>query len=63
VLARTIFICAEQPNIPFFDNNLHLAPMGGAVFDINRFGVRAFAGEGIVANHQDWQGSTTPTSA
>jgi hypothetical protein len=51
VLARTIFICAEQPNTPFFDNNLHLAPRGGAVFDINRFGVRAFMREGIVANH------------
>lgn len=51
VLARTIFICGEQPNTPFFDNNLHLAPMGGAVFDINRFGVRAFAREGVAAQH------------
>jgi hypothetical protein len=51
VLARTIFICGEQPNTPFFDNNVHLAPMGGAVFDINRFGVRGFAREGIEAHH------------
>ena len=51
VLKRTIFICAEQPDTPFFDSNLHLAPMGGAVFDINRFSVRAFAREGIAAQH------------
>jgi hypothetical protein len=51
VLARTIFICAEQPNTPFFDNNIHLGPMAGRVFDINRFGVRAFAREGIQAEH------------
>lgn len=51
VLARTIFICGEQPGSGFFENNLHLGPMGGAVFDINRFGVRAFARAGIEARH------------
>ena len=51
VLDRTIYICGEQPNTSFFDANLHYAPMAGAVFDINRFGIRAFAMEGIVAHH------------
>jgi Glycosyl transferase family 2 len=50
-LRRTIFICAEQPGSPFFDANLSLAPLGGAVFDINRFAVQAFAREGIKAHH------------
>ncbi len=51
VLKRTIFICAEQPNTPFFDSNVELAPRGGKVFDINRAGVRAFAHHGIAAEH------------
>ncbi len=51
VLKRTIFICAEQPNTPFFDSNVELAPRGGAVFDINRYAVRAFAEHGIEAQH------------
>jgi hypothetical protein len=51
VLQRTIFICAEQPGSPFFDANLALAPRGGAVFDINRYAVQAFAREGIEAHH------------
>lgn len=51
VLKRTIFICAEQPNTPFFDSNVDLAPRGGAVFDINRSAVRAFAQQGIAAEH------------
>lgn len=51
VLKRTIFICAEQPNTPFFESNVELAPRGGAVFDINRLAVRAFQRQGVVAHH------------
>jgi hypothetical protein len=51
VLKRTIFVCAEQPNTPFFESNVELAPRGGAVFDINRYAVRAFAEHGIAAAH------------
>ena len=60
VFRRTIFVCGEQPNTPFFDHNLHLAPMAGAVFDINRSTLRAFASHGVVAEHlqlgwtQEW---------
>ena len=60
VLKRTIFICAEQPNTPFFESNVESAPRAGAVFDINRSAVRAFARHGIVAEHlqlgwtEDW---------
>ncbi len=51
VLKRTIFICAEQPHTPFFESNVELAPRGGAIFDINRSAVRAFARHGVVAEH------------
>lgn len=50
-LRRTIFVCAEQPGTPFFDANVGLARRGGAVFDINRLAVDAFAEEGIEAHH------------
>ena len=50
-LKRTIFICAEQPNTSFFEENVELAPRAGAVFDINRDSVRAFATHGISAEH------------
>lgn len=50
-LARTIFICAEQPDTSFFDDNLSLAPRAGAVFDINSLAVRAFRTNGIDAHH------------
>lgn len=50
-LARTIFICAEQPETSFFEHNLELAPRAGAIFDINRSAVRAFAWQGIAAEH------------
>ncbi len=49
--ARTIFICAEQPDTSFFDENLQLAPRAGAVFDINGEAVRAFRADGISAEH------------
>ncbi|MBE2317422.1 glycosyltransferase family 2 protein [Solirubrobacter sp. CPCC 204708] len=51
VLARTMYICGEQPNTPFFDWNVHFAPRAGRVFDINRLGVRAFGEHGIEAEH------------
>ncbi len=51
VLERTIFICAEQPDTPFFESNVALAPRAGAVFDINRLAVRGFARHGIAAHH------------
>lgn len=50
-LRRTLFVCAEQPGSPFFDANVALAPRGGAVFDINRLAVQAFAEKGIEAQH------------
>jgi hypothetical protein len=50
-LKRTIFICAEQPGTSFFDENVVLAPRGGAVFDINRHAVRTFGTRGIHARH------------
>jgi GT2 family glycosyltransferase len=42
LLARTIFICAEQPGTVHFDDNLELAPRAGAVFDINPRSVELF---------------------
>ncbi len=50
-LRRTVFICAEQPNTPFFEDDVALARRGGAVFDINRDAVTEFARAGIVARH------------
>src|SRR5581483_6475391 len=50
-LARTIFICAEQPETSFFGENVELAPRAHRVFDINASGVRAFAANGIAAQH------------
>jgi GT2 family glycosyltransferase len=47
VLARTIFICAEQPDTAHFDQNAELAPAAGAVFDINARAVREFLKRGI----------------
>ncbi len=51
VLARSIFVCAEQPGTPFFDRNVQLAPRAGAVFDINRLAVRAMKAAEIDAEH------------
>ncbi len=34
-LARTIFISAEQPKTPHFDDDVRLAPRAGVVFDIS----------------------------
>ncbi len=50
-LKRTVFICAEQPQTPFFEHNVAVASSAGAVFDINRHAVRAFAHRGVRAEH------------
>ncbi len=50
-LRRTVFICCEQPGTSFFDENLALAPLSGAIFDINRVAVDEFARNGLVARH------------
>jgi hypothetical protein len=51
VQARTIFICAEQPNTQFFEWNVDYAPAAGAVFDLNRLAVRELRANGIAAEH------------
>lgn len=51
VLARTIFVCAEQPKTGHFDQNVELAPAAGAVFDINQASVREFSGRGVKVGH------------
>ena len=51
VLARTIYLCAEQPNTSFFDWNVDYAPAAGAVFDLNRLAVRELRARGIAAEH------------
>src|SRR5690242_2131071 len=51
VQARTIFICAEQPNTSFFEWNVDYAPAAGAVFDLNRLAVRELRARGIDAQH------------
>ncbi len=50
-LKRTIFITAEQPETSFFDANVALAHRGGALFDINRLAIQAYAREGLQAHH------------
>ncbi len=47
VLQRTVFICAEQPGTAFFDDDVFLADRAGAVLDINRASIAAFARQGI----------------
>jgi Glycosyl transferase family 2 len=49
VLRRTIFICGEQPGTSHFDENVVLAPQGGAVFDLNRGAIREFTRRGVRA--------------
>ncbi|MGI8557939.1 MAG: glycosyltransferase family 2 protein [Solirubrobacteraceae bacterium] len=50
-LRRTVFICGEQPETHFFEQNVQLAARAGAIFDINRHAVSAFARRGIRAKH------------
>jgi hypothetical protein len=51
LLARTVFISAEQPGTDFFESNIALAPSAGAVFDINGRAVREYGRRGISAEH------------
>lgn len=51
VLARTIFVCAEQPGTSHFEQNVELAPVAGALFDLNRQSIREFASRGLDAQH------------
>ena len=51
VLRRTVFLCAEQPGTHWFDADIAIARLGGAVFDINRAAVREFRDRGIPAEH------------
>jgi GT2 family glycosyltransferase len=51
LLARSIFICAEQPGTVHFDDNAKLAARAGAVFDISRWGAELLRGAGIPAEH------------
>ena len=50
-LARTIFVCAEQPGTWFFDENVRLASGAHAVFDINPEAVEAFRVRGVEAHY------------
>ncbi|MFN2470679.1 MAG: glycosyltransferase [Gaiellaceae bacterium] len=50
-LRRTIFVCAEQPGTPFFEDDVALAPQAGAVFDISRTAVRELERRGVAARH------------
>lgn len=51
LLARTIFICAEQPGTVHFEDNVRLATRAGAVFDINSRSVEQFKGFGLPAHY------------
>ena len=50
-LAGMIFVCAEPPASPWFEGNVALAPLAGAVFDINLASVEELAAIGIAARH------------
>jgi hypothetical protein len=47
ILARTIFVCAEQPGTSFFDDDVFLAARAGAVFDINLRSIEEFRRRGV----------------
>jgi len=51
LLARTVFICAEQPGTIHFDEDVELGRGAGAVFDINPRSVELFRAAGIAARH------------
>jgi hypothetical protein len=46
-LKRTVFICAEQPGTSFFDDDVALAPLAGAVLDVSTGSVTEFERRGI----------------
>jgi GT2 family glycosyltransferase len=51
LLARSVFLCAEQPGTVHFDQNARLARRAGAVFDINAWSAREYQCRGIEAEH------------
>lgn len=50
LLARTMLVCAEQPETPWFEGNMRWAAGAGAVFDINPRGVAGFRRRGVDAS-------------
>ncbi len=51
LLARSMFLCAEQPGTVHFDQNARLARQAGAIFDINSWSVEEYRRRGIEAEH------------
>jgi len=51
LLARTVFLCAEQPGTVHFDQNARLARRAGAVFDINAWSTGEYQRRGVEAEH------------
>ena len=51
LLARTVVICAEQPESPWFEGNVRVARRAGATLDISMSGVAEFRRRGIDATH------------
>ena len=51
LLARSMFLCAEQPGTVHFDQNARLARQAGAVFDINTWSVEEYCRRGVEAEH------------
>ena len=51
LLARTIFVCAEQPGTVHFEEDVKLAARAGAVFDINPRSVELFRHFGVGAQY------------
>jgi GT2 family glycosyltransferase len=49
LLARSIFICAEQPGTVHFEDNARLATRAGVTFDISRQGTALLLGAGVAA--------------
>ncbi len=49
LLARTIVVCAEQPESEWFEGNVRVAPWAGAVFDINERGATELRRRGVPA--------------
>lgn len=51
LLARSVFLCAEQPGTVHFDQNARLARRAGAVLDINAWSAGEYRRRGIEAEH------------
>jgi hypothetical protein len=51
LLRRTIFISAEQPGTSHFADNVRLADLAGAIFDINAAGIREYERYRVNAHH------------